>query len=182
LVSSKNCFRPANLKSNQHLLPHVAAMPKAVTVIVVVVIVDAIVVVAANAASAVNGTSGQQTLPPIPPQTQRAHVKQNPVKKAAVAIAMVAPSALKSHAQMEMPQAQRQAILHLQPIAIQRQMEVISARVVVAIDVVVAVDNALSVAKVAQKRMQRLSLATQQVAHGPHRVWLDHRQPFLPAN
>ena len=98
MVSSKNCSPLASLKSSQYLLPHVAAMPKAVTAIAMAVIVDAIVVAAANAANGVNEPSGQQAQLPMLPRTQRAHVKQSPVKKAAVAIAMVAPSALKSRA------------------------------------------------------------------------------------
>jgi hypothetical protein len=57
-----------------------------------VIVVDAIVDVAANAANAV---SGQQVQLPMPPRIPRAHAKQNPVKKAVVAIAMAAPSAQK---------------------------------------------------------------------------------------
>jgi|OM-RGC.v1.036675627 hypothetical protein len=57
-----------------------------------VTVVDAIVDVAANAANAV---SGQQVQLPMPPRTQKALVKQNPAKKAVVAIAMAAPSAQK---------------------------------------------------------------------------------------
>ena len=76
-------------------------MPKAVTAIAMAVIVDAIVGVAANAASGVNGPSGQQVQLQMPPQTQKAHVKRNPVKRAAVAIATVAPSVLKSRAPMQ---------------------------------------------------------------------------------
>jgi len=68
-------------------------MPRAATVIAMAVtVVDAIVDVAANAANAV---SGQQVQLPMPPQIPRVHVKQNPVKKAVVAIAMAAPSAQK---------------------------------------------------------------------------------------
>jgi multisubunit Na+/H+ antiporter MnhC subunit len=72
-------------------------MPKAATVIAMAVIVDAIVDVAVNAAS------GQQAQLPMRTQTQRAHAKQNPVKKAVVVIAMVAPIALKAHARMQTP-------------------------------------------------------------------------------
>jgi hypothetical protein len=57
-----------------------------------VIVVDAIVDVAANAANAV---SDQQAQRPMPPRIPRVHVKQNPVKKVVVAIAMVAPSALR---------------------------------------------------------------------------------------
>jgi hypothetical protein len=60
LVSSKNYSHQASLKSSQHLLPHAAAMPKAVTAIAMVVIVDAIVDAAVNAANGVNEPSGQQ--------------------------------------------------------------------------------------------------------------------------
>jgi hypothetical protein len=68
-------------------------MPRAATVIAMAVtVVDAIVDVAANAANAV---SGQRVQLPMPPRIPRVHVKQNPVKKVVVAIAMVAPSALK---------------------------------------------------------------------------------------
>jgi hypothetical protein len=56
------------------------------------VIVDAIVDAAVNVANAV---SGQQAQLQMLARTQKVHVKQNPVKKAAVAIAMAAPSALK---------------------------------------------------------------------------------------
>jgi hypothetical protein len=70
-------------------------MPKVATAIAMAVIVDAIVGVAVNAASGVNEPSGQQAQLLMLPRTLKAHVKQNPVKKAAVAIAMVAPSALK---------------------------------------------------------------------------------------
>jgi hypothetical protein len=73
-------------------------MAKAATVIAMAVIVDAIVGVAANAA---NAASGQQAQLPMQDQTQKAHAKQNPVKKAVVAIAMVAPSALKACAPMQ---------------------------------------------------------------------------------
>ena len=103
MVSSRNCSHLANLKSNQHLLPHAAAMPKAATVIAMAVIVDAIVDVAVNAANGVNEPSDQQAQLPMRTQTQRAHAKQNPVKKAVVAIAMVAPIALKAHAPMQTP-------------------------------------------------------------------------------
>ena len=61
---------------------------------------------------------------------------------------MAAPSALKSHAPMQMPLVRNQTMLHLQLIAIQRGTEVNNARVAVAIDAVVVVGNALSVAKV----------------------------------
>jgi hypothetical protein len=68
-------------------------MPRAATVIAMaVIVVDAIVDVAANGANAV---SGQQVQLQMPPRIPRVHVKQNPVKKVVVAIAMVAPSALK---------------------------------------------------------------------------------------
>jgi hypothetical protein len=60
-----------------------------------VIVADAIVGVAVNAASGVSGPSAQQAQLLMLPRTLKAHVKQNPVKKAAVAIAMVAPSALK---------------------------------------------------------------------------------------
>jgi hypothetical protein len=60
--------------------------------IAMAVIVDAIVGVAVNVANAV---SGQQAQRPKQARTQRAHAKQNPVKKAEVAIAMAVPSALK---------------------------------------------------------------------------------------
>jgi hypothetical protein len=71
-------------------------MPKAATVIAMaVIVVDAIVDAAVNAASGVNGSSGQQAQLLMLPRTLKAHVKQNPVKKAVVAIAMVALSALK---------------------------------------------------------------------------------------
>jgi hypothetical protein len=59
LVSSKNCSRPASLKSSQHLLPHAGAMPKVVTAIAMVVIVDAIVDAVVNAANGVNEPSDQ---------------------------------------------------------------------------------------------------------------------------
>ena len=95
MVSSKNCSHPANLKSSQHLLPHAAAMPKAAKAIAMAVIVDATVGVAVNAANGVNEPSGQQAQLPMQTQTQKAHAKQNPVKKVVVAIATVAPSALK---------------------------------------------------------------------------------------
>jgi hypothetical protein len=62
------------------------------------VIVDAIVDVAVNAANAV---SAQQAQVLMPPRIQRVHVKQSPVKKAAVVIAMAAPSALKARAPMQ---------------------------------------------------------------------------------
>jgi hypothetical protein len=78
-------------------------MPKAVTAIAMVVIVDAIVDAAVNAASGVNEPSGQQAQLPMQARTQKAHAKQNPVKKAVVAIAMVAPSALKARAPMQTP-------------------------------------------------------------------------------
>jgi hypothetical protein len=68
-------------------------MPRAATVIAMaVIVVDAIVDVAANA---VNAVSDQQAQLPMPPRIPRAHVKQNPVKKAAVVIAMAAPSVQK---------------------------------------------------------------------------------------
>jgi hypothetical protein len=70
-------------------------MPRVATAIAMAVIVDAIVGVAVNATSGVNGSSGQQAQLQMSPQVPRAHVKQNPVKKVAVAIAMVAPSVLK---------------------------------------------------------------------------------------
>jgi hypothetical protein len=89
------------------------------------------------------------------PRTLKAHVKQNPVKKAAVVIAMVASSALKSRAAMQMPQVLSQLMPHLQPMVIQRRRAVINAKVVVAIDAVVVAGNALSVVKVAQKQAQR---------------------------
>jgi hypothetical protein len=73
-------------------------MPKAVTAIAMAVIVDAIVDAAVNAA---NEPSDQQAQLPMRTQTQRAHAKQNRVKKAVVAIAMVVPSALKSRAPMQ---------------------------------------------------------------------------------
>ena len=96
MVSSKTCSHRANLKSSQHLLPHAAVMPRAATAIAMaVIVVDAIVGVAVNAASGVNGSSGQQAQLLMPPRTLKAHVKRNPVKKAAVAIATVALSALK---------------------------------------------------------------------------------------
>jgi hypothetical protein len=72
-------------------------MLRAATVIATAVIVDVIVGVAANAANAV---SGQQVQLQMQAQTQKAHVKQNPVKKVVAAIAMVAPSVLKSRAPM----------------------------------------------------------------------------------
>jgi hypothetical protein len=75
-------------------------MAKAVMAIAMAVIVDAIVDVAVNAA---NAASGQQAQLPMQARTQKAHVKQNPVKKAVVAIAMVAPSALKARAPMQTP-------------------------------------------------------------------------------
>jgi hypothetical protein len=46
-------------------------------------------------------------------------------------------------------------MLHQQPIAIQRRMEMNNARVAVAIVAVVVAGNALSVVKVAQKQAQR---------------------------
>jgi hypothetical protein len=101
LVSSKNCSHPANLKSSQHLLPHAAATPKAVTAIAMAVIVDATVDVAVNAANGVNEQSDQQAQPPMLRRTQKARAKQNRVKKAVVAIVMVAPSALKARAPMQ---------------------------------------------------------------------------------
>ena len=64
-------------------------MPKAATAIAMVATVDVIVGVAVNVAS------GQQAQLLMPPRTLKAHVKRNPVKKAAVAIATVALSALK---------------------------------------------------------------------------------------
>ena len=103
MVSSKNCSRPANLKSSQHRLPPAAATAKAATVIAMAVIVDAIVDAAVNAANGVNEPSDQQAQLPMQARIQRAHAKQNPVKKVVVAIAMVAPSALKSRAPMQTP-------------------------------------------------------------------------------
>jgi hypothetical protein len=71
-------------------------MPRVETAIAMAVIVaDAIVGVAVNAASGVNESSGQQAQLLMLPRALKAHVKQNPVKKAAVAIATVALSALK---------------------------------------------------------------------------------------
>jgi hypothetical protein len=68
-------------------------MHKAATAIAMaVIVVDAIVDVAVNAANAV---SGQQAQLQMQARMPRVHVKQNPVKKVVVAIAMVAPSALK---------------------------------------------------------------------------------------
>jgi hypothetical protein len=67
------------------------------------VIVDATVDVVVNAVSGVNEPSGQQAQPPMRTRTQRAHAKQNRVKKVVVAIATVAPSALKSRAPMQTP-------------------------------------------------------------------------------
>jgi hypothetical protein len=75
-------------------------MPKAAMVIAMAVIVDAIVGAVVNAA---NAGSGQQAQLPMQTRTQKAHAKQSPVKKAVVAIAMAAPSALKSRAPMQMP-------------------------------------------------------------------------------
>jgi hypothetical protein len=75
-------------------------MAKAATVIAMAVIVGAIVGVAVNAA---NAASGQQAHLPMQALTQKAHAKQNPVKKAVVAIAMVATSALKARAPMQTP-------------------------------------------------------------------------------
>ncbi len=112
MASSKNYSPQASLKSSQLLLPHAAAMPKAATAIAMVATVDVIVGVAVNVAS------GQQAQLLIQAQAQKARAKQNPVKKAVVAVAMAAPSALRSHALMQTPQAQNQAMLHLQPIAI----------------------------------------------------------------
>jgi hypothetical protein len=120
-----------------------------------VIVVDVIVDVAVNAASGVNGSSGQQAQLLMLPRILKAHVKQNPVKKAAVVIAMVASSALKSRAAMQMPQVLSQLMPHLQPMVIQRRRAVINAKVVVAIDAVVVAGNALSVVKVAQKQAQR---------------------------
>jgi hypothetical protein len=85
-------------------------MPKAVTAIAMAVIVDVIVDVAVSAANAV---SGQQAQLPMAVRTQKEHAKPNPVKKAVVVIAMVAPSALKSRAPMQIPQARSQATFHL---------------------------------------------------------------------
>jgi hypothetical protein len=131
-------------------------MPRVETAIAMAVIVaDAIVGVAVNAASGVNGSSGQQAQLLMLPRILKAHVKQNPVKKAAVVIAMVASSALKSRAAMQMPQVLSQLMPHLQPMVIQRRRAVINAKVVVAIDAVVVAGNALSVVKVAQKQAQR---------------------------
>jgi hypothetical protein len=56
---------------------------------------------------------------------------------------------------MQMLQVLSQAKLHLQPMVIQRRMEVMNAGVAVVIDAVVVVGNVLSVAKVAQKRILR---------------------------
>jgi hypothetical protein len=92
-----------SLKLSPHLLPRAAAMPRAATAIAMAVIVDAIVVVAVNAASAMNEPSGQQAQLPMQARTQKAHAKQNLVKKVVVAIATVAPSALKLHAPMQTP-------------------------------------------------------------------------------
>jgi hypothetical protein len=79
-------------------------MPKAAMVIAMAVIVDAIVDVAVNAANAaneVNEPSDQQAQAPMLRRTQKAPAKLSPVKKAVVAIAMVAPSALKARAPMQ---------------------------------------------------------------------------------
>jgi hypothetical protein len=76
-------------------------MPKAAMVIAMAVIVDAIVDVAANAANGVNEPSDQQAQAPMLRRTQKAPAKLSPVKKAVVAIAMVAPSALKARAPMQ---------------------------------------------------------------------------------
>jgi hypothetical protein len=62
------------------------------------VIVDAIVDAAVNVANAV---SGQRAQLQMLARTQMAYVKQNPAKKAVAAIAMVAPSVLKSRAPMQ---------------------------------------------------------------------------------
>jgi hypothetical protein len=67
------------------------------------VIVDAIVDAVVNAANGVNESSDRQAQLPMQTRTQKAHAKQSPVKKAVVAIAMAAPSALKSRAPMQMP-------------------------------------------------------------------------------
>jgi hypothetical protein len=75
-------------------------MAKAATAIAMAAIVDAIVGVAVNAA---NAASGQQVQLPMQARTQKARAKQNPVKKAVVVIAMVAPSALKARAPMQTP-------------------------------------------------------------------------------
>jgi hypothetical protein len=48
-----------------------------------------------NAANGVNEPSGQQAQLRMQVRIQKAHAKQNPVKKVVVAIAMVAPSAQK---------------------------------------------------------------------------------------
>jgi len=131
-------------------------MPRVATAIAMAVIVaDAIVGVAVNAASGVNGSSGQQAQLLMLPRTLKAHVKQNPVKKAAVAIATVALSALKLRAAMQMPLARSLTMLPPQTIAIQRRMVVMNAGVAVAIDAVVVAGNALSEVKVAQKQAQR---------------------------
>jgi hypothetical protein len=61
-------------------------------------------------------------------------------------------------------------------------MVVMNAVVAVAIAVAVVVGNALSAVKVPEKQMQRYSLATPLVVHGPHPAWLAHRQPSPPAN
>ena len=112
MVSSKTCSHRASLKSSQYLQPHVAAMPRVATAIAMaVIVVDEIVGVAVNAASGVSGPSGQQAQLLMLPRTLKAHVKQNPVKKAAVAIATVALSALKLRAAMQMPLARSLTIL-----------------------------------------------------------------------
>jgi hypothetical protein len=140
---------------------------------------DVIVGVVANVANAV---SDQQALLRMLPRIQRARAKQSPAKKDAVAIAMAAPSVLKQRAVMQMLQASSQAMLLLPLMAMQRRMAVMNAGVAVAIDVVVVAGNAPSAVKVVQKQMQPQSPATRLVAHGLHRAWLDHRQPFLRAN
>jgi hypothetical protein len=130
-------------------------MPRVATAIAMAVIVDAIVDAVVNAASGVSGPSGQQAQLLMLPRTLKEHVKQNPVKKAAVAIATVALSALKLRAAMQMPLALNLTMLPPQTIAIQRRMVVMNAGVAVAIDAVVVAGNALSVVKVAQKQAQR---------------------------
>ena len=159
MVSSKTCSHRVSRKSSQHLLLPAAVMPRVATAIAMaVIVVDAIVGVAVNAASGVSGVSGpsgQQAQFLMLPRTLKAHAKQNPVKKAAVAIATVALSALKLRAAMQMPLALNLTMLPPQTIAIQRRMVVMNAGVAVAIDAVVVADNALSVVKVAQKQAQR---------------------------
>jgi hypothetical protein len=130
-------------------------MAKAATAIAMAAIVDAIVDAVVNVANVVSAVIVQQVQLPMPPRIPRVHVKQNPVKKAVVAIAMVAPSVLKLRARMQTLQAPSQAMLHLQLIAIQQRMAVSNARVAVATVVVVVAGNVLSAAKVPEKQMQR---------------------------